>query len=322
MAADKYDFATKYAQTAQTAAKRAALPAATLDEIEAQLTKSQRGAEAFKPVAEALLRLNTKADDAAAAYVVGRYRCFVQGRWDEGLPLLAKGASYEMKAAATLDLAAPKAGPADPKLAEAWWQAAEVAFDADKLGARFRARHWYARSLPALTGVAKLEAESRLAFTSGGVDYRDGLVAEFTAKVPAILQGKKARLDQGIDFNAGEFKAEGTGVATDLSVRWTGAIAPQRPGRYRFAVTATDPVIVRIDGRTVIDTNAKGGRRDALVALPDRPVSLVVEFKCINTEKHGVKLLWSIPGSDAEEPVPGEVFAHDKKLEPVLGKSP
>ena len=322
MAKDDYALASKFAQTALAAAKRGNLPAAVHDEAEAQVAKAQKGAELFAPVKDAIARLQAKADDHDAAYIVGRYRCCTQGRWDEGLPALAKGATAAMKAAAERDAAAPRNAPADVKLADAWWDAAQAATDLDKLGALYRARYWYARALPALTGDARTQAETRLGFTSGTVEYRGGLLAEFTAKVPAILQGKKARLDAVLDFNAGEFKAEGAGVATDLSVRWTGVLAPQRPGRYKFILAATDPATVRIDGKVVLDTNAKTSRRDVLLALPDRPVTIVVEFKCINTDKHSVKLLWSIPGTDTEEVIPPEVFYHDRKAESVLGKSP
>jgi hypothetical protein len=51
-------------------------------------------------------------------------------------------------------------------------------------------------------------------------------------------------------------------------------------------------------------------------------VPFVVEFKSVNTEKHSVKLLWSTPGSDAEEPIPPEALVHDKKQESVLPKAP
>src|SRR5439155_18942157 len=115
--------------------------------------------------------------------------------------------------AAALDAAAPRSGPVDVKVADAWWDAAQAASDLDKRAAEYRARFWYARALPTLTGAERTQAETRLGFTAGGVDYRTGLLAEFTAKVPAVLQGKKARLDSFLSFDAGEFKADGIGVA-------------------------------------------------------------------------------------------------------------
>lgn len=231
----------------------------------------------------------------------------------------------DLKSAALQDAAAPRTGPGDVKIADAWWQASQSAIDAvEKQGALYRARHWYARALPGLKDDARKTAESRLDFSAGGTDYKPGLVADFTAKVPAILKDQKARVDSVLDFNAGEFKGtDASTAATELSAKWTGAILAQRPGRFRIAVAATDPVVVRIDGRVAIDTNAKGARNEAMVSLPDRPVSIEVSFlKTINTDRHSVKLLWSLPGTEAEELIPPEALLHDKKAESVLGKAP
>src|SRR5262249_26339699 len=156
---------------------------------------------------------------------------------------------------------------------------------------QYRARYWYARALPGLAGEARTQAENRLGFNAGGTDYRSGLLAEFSAKVPAVLQGKKGRIDPVLSFSAAEFKGEGTGVATDLTLKWSGFLLPQRAGRYRIITVATDPVIVRIDGKAVIDTNSKTPRRDVLIPLPDRPTAIAVEFKCLNTDRHNLKLL-------------------------------
>ena len=318
------DFAitAKYAQAAIASAKRGMLPAALLEEAEGQLAKAKKSAEAFAPVKDAIEKLKADPNDLDAADLVGRYRCFTQGRWDEGTKFLARGATGALKAAAALDAAAPRGGPPDLKLAEAWWDAAQTAPEIEKRSLEYRARYWYAHALPALTGEARTQAENRLGFQSGGVEYRGGLLAEFTAKVPAILQGKKARIDPMLSFLASELKGEGSGVATDLSVRWTGVLAPQHGGRYRIIAVATDPVIVRIDGKVAIDTNSKTARRDALIAIPDRPASIVVEFKCKNTDQHGLKLFWSDPGSEVEVPIPPEVYYHDRKTESVLGKVP
>lgn len=319
---DDFTYAVKFAQTALSAAKLGNLPQTFQEDVESQITRMKKQAESFAAVKEALERIKRDPDDRDSAYVVGRYRCFTQGRWDEGLPALAKGATGALKAAAEKDAAAPRTLPADVKLADAWWNAAQGITDADKAAILFRARFWYARALPALKGDARTLAENRFGFTDGGVDYRGGLLAEFTGKAPAILQGKKARIDPIVDFDAGQFKADGTGTTTDLGAKWTGVLAPQRPGRYRLILVATDPASVRIDGKLLLDTNAKTTRKESILSLPDHPVPIVVEFKSVNAEKHNVKLLWSMPGTEAEELVPAENFYHDRKLETVLGKSP
>src|SRR5262249_45084835 len=102
---DEYAVAAKFGQVALSAAKKGNLPGAVTDEAEAQLVRSQKAADAFAPVKAALERLKTDPEDAAAANTVGRYRCFVQARWDDGMKLLAKGATGAVKTAAELDVA-------------------------------------------------------------------------------------------------------------------------------------------------------------------------------------------------------------------------
>jgi hypothetical protein len=315
-AADDYSTAVKYAQTALAAAKRGNSPAATVEFAENQVLKSQKNNEAFAPVKSALERLKANPEDRDAAYLVGRYRCFKQGRWEDGIGPLATGATAALKAAAELDAAARRSGVADVKIAEAWWDAVASAEEFDKAAVRYRSRYWYARALPGLTGDAKTQAESRLGYSAEGVDYRTGLIAEFSAKGAAALPRKTARIDPVLSFKAEEFK----GQAAEVTAKWSGFIVPQLPGRYRIIVRATDPVIVRIEGKAVIDTNSKTARRDALIPLLNRPNSIAVEFKCSTADRHDMKLLWSNPGSDTEELIPAEVFSHDRKSETVLGK--
>jgi hypothetical protein len=163
----------------------------------------------------------------------------------------------------------------------------------------------------------------RLALSVNGVEYRPGLLAEFTAKVPSILKGKKARIDPDVTFTGDEFKAEGIGKATDVTVKWSGLIVPPKPGRYKLVTVATDPVRVRLDGKLVIDTtSAKTTRREAIVVLPDRPTAIAVEFTCLNTDKHNLKLCWVAPGGGAEELVPPDALFHDRKADGALGKAP
>ncbi|MDB5308311.1 MAG: hypothetical protein JWO38_2513 [Gemmataceae bacterium] len=320
-AADDYEAAAKLAQTAAEAARRANLSAAIVDEAEAEAALARKAGSAFGEVKLALDRLKANPDDTDAALTVGKYRCYTQGRWEEGLKLLAKGGGPALKAVAELDANTPRDGSPDAKAADAWWDYAQTAPDAEKRVAEARARHWYALALPKLAGDQKTQAETRLALTYNGADYRQGLVAEFAAKVPSVLQGKKGRVDPVVVFSGGEFSDAGVGRATDISVKWTGVIVPPGPGRYRLVANTTDPVRVRVDGKVVIDTiSSKTGRREGTIGLPDRPSPVTIEFPCINTDRHQLKLCWTRAGSDAEALIPPEVLFHDRKLESAIGK--
>ncbi len=55
--------------------------------------------------------LTGQPNDAAAHAALGRYLCLSLGKWDEGLPHLAKGSDELLRAAAEQDLTAPKRRP-------------------------------------------------------------------------------------------------------------------------------------------------------------------------------------------------------------------
>ncbi|HXD87904.1 MAG TPA: hypothetical protein VN641_15535 [Urbifossiella sp.] len=313
-ASDAFDAGIGLAKSAIAAAKRGSL-APQLKEAETQLELVQKSATAFAAVKSALDRIKVEPNDFEANLRIGRYRCFTQGRWTDGMPMLAKGATGALKTAAELD-AATTAAPDAAKLAEAWWTALQAADPLDKRGTEFRMRHWYAAALPKLTGAAKTQAETRLTITAGAIDYVPGVVVEFSAKVPSILKGIKTRVDSAIDFKAEEFKADGAGVATELNAAWSGTLIPQHAGRYRLIVERadnSDPAVLRVDGKTVLILDAKSARSDVLLSLSDRPVAIGLSFKCLNTERHKLRLLWVPPGADTEEPIPPEMLYRERK---------
>jgi hypothetical protein len=266
-------------------------------------------------------KLKTEPNDEAANLTVGKYRCFVQGRWADGLKLLTRGGNVALKGVAELDLQTPALGAPDVKVADAWWDYAQTAPDSEKRAAEARARFWYTRAVPGLAGLQKARAESRCGFTVNGIEYRPGLVAEFSAKQAAILKGVRARIDPVIDFSGKEFAATGTGRNAEMGVKWSGSIQPHRPGRYRLVANTADPVRVKVDGKIVIDTIAvRTGRSDAGVMLLDRPTSVVVEFTTTNAAQHMLRLTWVPPGGIEEELVPADVLFHDRKAEAAIGK--
>ena len=309
---DDYESAVRLAQVAATAGRKAGLTAAALEEAEFRLAEAKRIRDEFAAVQPAVEVLKTTPDDPTANLAVGRFRYFTQGRWTEGVKLLARGNDAALKGIAELEASAAAEGPVDGKLADQWFEYAQKAGDAQKWVAEKRARFWYARAMPGLTGLAKARADGRMGFTAKGIDYRPGLVAEFTAKTASVLKGVKTRVEPGIDFSAGEFRD--AAKQTDVTVRWSGVIVPPRPGGYRFVATTNDPVRVRVDGKPVIDvTAAKGGRNEATVTLHDRPTAIAVEFTAPNTDSHTLKLTWVPHGGTEAVAIPPECLFHDRK---------
>jgi hypothetical protein len=317
--ADEYDEAVQFAALAATAARKGKLGPAIIEEADGRFAQAKKDRDSFAAIRPYVDVLRDNPQDTNAHSMVGKYRCFVQGRWDHGLTLLARGSRVELRTVAALDLKTPRTGTPETAIADAWWEYAQTAPDDEKWGVQVRARYWYARCLPGLTGLDKVRAESRLAFSHGGIEYRPGLVCELSARQPAVLKGKRARIDPTIDFSGGEFADSAR--QTDLTVKWIGVIAPPRPGRYALSATTNDPVRVRVDGRIAIDTmSSKSGKREAAVVLGERPAALVVEFVSPNTDRHKLSLNWTAVGGTSEEIIPAEYLFHDKRGESVLGK--
>ena len=316
---DEYEEAMRFAQLAGTAARKGRLGQSATDDADYRLSQAKKERESYLTIRPAIEKLRAAPDDAEANTTVGKYRCFLQGRWDEGLKNLTKGTSAALRDLADIDLKAPRTGTAEVKVADAWWEYAQTAPADERWGAQARTRYWYGRAMPGLAGLDKAKAEVRLEFSAGGVEYRPGLLCELSAKPITVLKGKKARIDPVIDFSGGEF-AEGT-KAADLTIKWSGVIVPPVAGRYEIAATTLDPVRIRIDGKTVVDgVTGKGGKKDAKVTLGERPVPIVVEYFAPNTDRHKLTLTWVQPGTTSAETIPAENLFHSKKSEAVLGK--
>jgi hypothetical protein len=115
----------------------------------------------LRDVAVAAQKLKKQPDDPALNQTVGLYLCKV-GRWNDGLPMLAKGTDAALRALAAKDLANPTEATAIMEVADAWW----TGDDAKSLRlsqTRKRATYWYQKALPQLSADKKAEVEKRLA---------------------------------------------------------------------------------------------------------------------------------------------------------------
>jgi hypothetical protein len=316
--ADDYDGAVKLATLAVMAVRKGALGRIALEDADFRLAAAKKTRDAFLAAKPAFDTLAAKPDDPAANAAVGRFRCFVQGRWAEGVKNLAKGDHPQLKAAAALELATETELP-DVKQGDAWWDFAASAPEAEKKPAEGRARHWYHKVFDELTGIPRARAEKRLGFTASGVDYLPGLVAEYgTSKGAPLPKEKRARVEPGIDFPAPDLADVGRN--TELVGRWAGVVVVPRPGRYKFVFDTRHPVRVRVGGSTVIDTlKDKSGRRDVALLMTDKPTVFSVEVFARGDERK-LRPTWVPPGRIEEEPIPAECLYHDRKAESVIGK--
>lgn len=89
-------------------------------------------------------RLVTESDNPKANLTQGKWLCLIREQWSQGLPLLAKGDSNELKAAAVAELAgATSSVPEMVKRADLWYDAVDAVDEAFRRAVRHRALRWY-----------------------------------------------------------------------------------------------------------------------------------------------------------------------------------
>ncbi len=123
------------------------------------LKKSRKGIDAAER------KLADDPNDAAANLTVGRYQCFVKGDWLTGLPYLVKGSDLDLRSLAQWELTQPLQATEQVKLADAWWDLAELRQGAkdnsEEKALRERAAYWYRLAMPGLEGISLAKAQKR-----------------------------------------------------------------------------------------------------------------------------------------------------------------
>lgn len=119
----------------------------------------QASREALQPLFDTL-KENPDAPDANLA--VGRYRCFSQGAFEIGLPMLARGNDVRLKTLATRDLKESKQTADRLAVADGWWDLAAELDGIELRHVRSRAADWYRLALPGLSGLERRKAQQRL----------------------------------------------------------------------------------------------------------------------------------------------------------------
>jgi hypothetical protein len=92
----------------------------------------------------------------------GRFLCFAKADWEKGLPLLAKSSDAQLQSLAMADLAAPQESHDQLELGNRYWEWADHAQEPEKANAVARARHWYEKAYPSLSGLDKRPVQQRL----------------------------------------------------------------------------------------------------------------------------------------------------------------
>ena len=187
-------------------------------------TKLREQKAAYDEVIEPLEVLKTQPKDPQALLAVGRYRCFYQDDWRDGLPMIAKGSEPAYSSVARLELADQGNSDDQLKLADAW-DALGKADEKQRANCDRRAKMWYARALPGLRGINKAKVEKKLDELQGG----RGLKAEyFRGEDLATKERVLTRIDPNIDFNIGRMRARQRRCPKIVS-RFAGQASPVLP---------------------------------------------------------------------------------------------
>src|SRR6185295_15209989 len=105
--ADQYDIALEALKIGKGAAKRSD-DAEFLSITSNTQTWIEGAKRAYVDVPKAEARLAASPSDAQANQIVGIYTCLVKGRWELGLPQLAKATDLKIRFLAKLDLSSSK----------------------------------------------------------------------------------------------------------------------------------------------------------------------------------------------------------------------
>ena len=161
LGADQYDLAKQFAAIAESEAKQAKDP--DMAKQAASNVQQVRECEvAYAKATDAMRRLTTNPKDPAANLVVGRFRCFLKGKWDKGLPMLALSSDATLKALAEKELSKTTEAEKLIELADGWWTFAEKeAVSAQKAG-RLHAASLYEQALATATPLVKAKVIKRL----------------------------------------------------------------------------------------------------------------------------------------------------------------
>jgi hypothetical protein len=194
VAADNFEVAKLLAAQGITAAKRVKGDPDVLRQWAARAKEIDELESVYDEAQPSIVKLAQKPLDPAANMTVGRYRVFVKGDWDRGLPMIALGKDSPLQALAVAEMSPPQEAEAQLKLADEWSDLADNTPDAsEKARLQGRAMFWYGQSLPNLSGLPKAKVEKRL----------QEVTRDIFKRVQAAMRGSKVVYSPTVGTNRG-----------------------------------------------------------------------------------------------------------------------
>lgn len=161
---------------------------AGIRERQRQALEVKRG----NPNAAALIKLLSEPLDPAANLTVGRYFCLDLGRWDEGVPMLARGGTSDLSEQAAMELIKPEGWMQQVELADRWYSLGKKTHGNAKTQMSIRSYHWYAQAQPNVSGITRERIMDRMEDLADLVPMENVDFTKLTAKQWERLPGKGA----------------------------------------------------------------------------------------------------------------------------------
>jgi hypothetical protein len=164
-----YEAAAGLADVAARVARKAK-KFGSMKSVEEQQKRVEKIVDAKQKADAARETLADNPYDPEASEALGRYQCFYQENWSDGLPHLAKAADARLQELATDELAQPSATAAQLALADAWLALGEETGSVAGDAMRRRALQRYRHLAPYLTGDEKSRIDERISQLAAEVE--------------------------------------------------------------------------------------------------------------------------------------------------------
>ncbi len=313
VAADDYAAASRLADLAEQAATAARHVSLTLQ-------SRQRNAE-VATIRQHYERSHTardllqQRDDPQAHLALGWFLCCIKNDWNAGLPHLAGGSDEPLKRLASRELS--HLTDSDRyEIAGDWWDLAQRLTGLTQRHVYGHAAEHYRQALPALTGLRRSLAESRIGQADAAalvaMGLRPGLAAELhrgtTFSSPVAM-----RVDAQVDFDWGEDAPDESTGKDNFSIRWSGLLRVREAGRYELVLVANAGARLWVDGRLVADEPNLSRLRNGVRV----PLDLAAGLHALRLDYWDttgiarMRLLWRPPAASRDQPVPPDALLHE-----------
>ena len=253
--------------------------------------------------------LEKRPGDPRANRLVGAFHAFYKGDWEKGLPLLARGDEKPLREAAETDLADRDDRSGWVNKGDAWYALAEGRSEPQASAMIARARYWYTRALPRLSGFTRKRVLERL---KGGEDrrvgdllFRPGAVAAYARRSFRDLAHAETVRSLADDWGGG---GPPGAPGRHFRVRYRGWIQVDRPGRRVFRFDLQNGRARLSMGKGLVLEGRRGAEGAAHLHTGLNPFELVYWH-------HGgrarFRLLWRRPGAGGNgQPIRGRRLFH------------